>query len=380
MKILWLEQMLKEGSISEKAKHAIYADCASLVKVAITKDEAGELAALKASAWMDKHKSGITMATVGVAGVIASFFKDKFQNSKELSITRGDIERTRTSLLMSPGFSEHKDLAGARFNELIKIAPSVARNPELAKRILLEKIHSGFTSQDVQQLAQVQSAYTSNMSGQMQLSNAIKTASAKRTGETLASVITLCKEAGIRGKTLGRAVENALVMSSIPILGGLGVGAVQHIIGRNDKKKMEAALTSSFETAVRNSDPDRDGLHSNKEKARQAFQILAHFSPHVALQPEAARSFMSKMIHYDSTGRGAVQVEDIKSLSEIERNHGNGHRGSGFFDGLASGSQAFGLDNAMRSGVQGLGGALNSEVDMMARADLGLPRHKRGED
>lgn len=369
MKIVWLEQMTKEGTVSKAARDAIYADCLSVIKLASGPDAFEK--------WMAENKGLVGAAGLALGGFAANKLITPIKNYLEGRRIAGDLEVVKKEILSRPDMAAHKDKALARFDELVRIAPSVARSPDLVSRILKEKLHSGFTSEDVQRLAQIQAAYTPNMDAQSSLSkktvaisSRTKTASERRAGETLAAVLTMYKEAGIRGKTLVKALENTLLRTSPAILGGMGVGATMHLVGKSNKKEMEAALAKSFQAAVNGSDPERDGLKENEEKSRQYFQILAHFSPHVALQPEAARSFMSKMTHYDSTGRGAVQVEDIKNLSEIQRNYGG--KTSPFFEGLASGAKAFGLDGALRSGVSAIGRPLDAEVTMMARDDMGL--------
>lgn len=368
MKILWLEQMTKEGSVSAAARDAIYADCTDLMKVAT----GGKIAPKTIGAFLEENPALVGTAAIGAVGLMFGAARSAVSSILSTKEFRKDLDATRSSMMSHPDFSPHKEKAQARFEELVKFAPSVARNKDLALRIMKEKIHSGFTSEDIQRLTHIQSAYTPDMKAQMNLSQRAKTASDRRMGEALASTLVMCKEAGIRSRTMGRALENTIALSAIPFFGALGTGAVNHYIEKNNKKKMEAALTHSFETAIRNSHPENDGLAENKEKARQLFQILAHFSPHVAMQPEAAKSFMSKMIQYDNTGRGAVQVEDIKNLSEIQSNHSRGSRGSSFFEGMAAGAKAMGLDSALKSGVQGLSRPMNAELSMMATDDLDL--------
>jgi len=380
MKLTWLEDMVKEGAVSETARDAIYKDCDLLVKVAASPSakEYAQRAALATGEFMQKNQTlfDLVGTSLGMAGLAS--LKKKYDVAKELKTVKSNIADVRSSLVRHADFSPHQEKAMARFDELVKIAPSVARNPDLVFRILKEKVHSGFSGQDVQNLALIQSSYTPSMTAQMNLSQKVKTASAVRTGESLAAILFMAKEATVRVRTLGQSVENMLVTLAIPLLGGIGLGTVKHLVDSRDKKKMEADLTHSFEQAVKGSDPDRDGLLSNKEKARQAFQILAHFSPHVALQPDAARSFMSKIIHYDSTGRGAVQVEDIKNLSDIQRNHSGASRSNSFFSGLEAGSKALGLDSALKSGIGGITGPLDTELRHQAIQDLrGMPDSER---
>lgn len=379
MQLAWLEQLTKEGHVSPRARAAIYRDCSQILKVAETKAQAMARAEKNIGAFMDKHQGKIEAATAALAAFVGSRLLGRWQGNKEMANIQKSVASVRQAVANNPEFATYREKAEARFNELVKIAPTVAQNPELTLRIIKEKIHSGFTAQDVQHLALIQASYTPNMGAQMRLSERVKTAAAERVGETLATQFALCKEAGLSWKTMGRAAENALVLSAIPVLGGVGVGAVKQITGMRDKKKMQERLTASFEQALKLSDPDKDGLHENKELARQAFQVLAHFSPHVALEPNAAKGFMKKLVSWSGQG---PQVEDIKNLSEIERNYRSTSKGSPFFEGLAAGSKALGLDGALKATTSSLSRPLNAEVADMAADDLELPRgwQKGGQD
>ncbi len=370
MQLSWLEQLVKEGHVSQKARAAIYRDCSTLLKTSSIVGKTHAEYVEMGTKVMNTIAPYLPMAVGGlITGATASVLGRRHA-AKSLATSQSEVNKTRSILLQNPEFSEHREKAEARFNELVKIAPTVARNPELALRILKDKLTSGFSSQDVQNLALIQAAYTPDMTRQLKLTETTKKASAERAGESLATVVCMCKEAGINLKTLGRAATNALVMTTIPLLGGVGVGAVKHLASKNDKKKLNERLNSSFEEALKLSDPDKDGLHENKELARQAFQVLAHFSPHVALEPNAAKGFMKKLVAWSGQG---PQVEDIKSLTEIERNVRQSSGGSPFFEGLASGSKALGLDSALKSSTNSLSRPLDAEVEAMAASDLGLP-------
>lgn len=371
MQYAWLEQLVKEGHVSERARDAIYRDCSGILKLSaagVTQYDP------RFEQFWDKHGKWITgkvntVLALGATAAGASFLSS-LSARKAMSKATASIASARKAVVTNPEFSAHREKAEARFDDLVRIAPTVAQNPDLSLRIIKEKIHSGFSSQDIQGLALIQATYTPNMPAQMKLTERAKTASAEKVGVTLATQIMMCKEAGISLKTMGRAAENALVLSTIPILGGLGVGAVKHVESVRDKKKLNERLTASFEQAMRMSDPDKDGLAENKETARQAFQVLAHFSPHVALEPNAAKAFMKKLVAWSGQG---PQIEDIKNLSDIEKNYRSGSRGSSFFEGLASGSKALGLDQSLRASTGSLAKPMEFELANEAAADMGLP-------
>jgi len=380
MKFMWLEALVKEGTVRPEARDAIYKDCSEMLKHAAALPHGIPPAApTTLREFAAQHKT--ILQTLGAAGGI---FGVKSLNNlmKRRAENKGiteDVTVMAALLATHPELAPHKEKATARFNELVRIAPTVARNPELAVRVLKEKIHSGFTSQDVQNLALIQATYTPNLGAQRELTGKIKNISEKRAGETMAAVVAMCKEAqrvtpprgGLKAQTIKRVMENAAVLAAIPAILGVGAGAVNAAAAMLNKKEMEKKLEDSFQKAISLGDPDKESFVTQKEKARQAFQVLAHFSPHIALQPNAARSFMQKLVNYDDAG--GVQIEDIKSMSEVEKNYRGRSSGvSPFFTGLSTGSHALGLGEALKSSVSSLSRPLGKEVDMMVSQDLGL--------
>ena len=142
---------------------------------------------------------------------------------------------------------------------------------------------------------------------------------------------------------VGKLLKNVGILGSVALLGGLGTGAAKHLISMRDQKQLEKGLRSSFDAAMKMSPAEKEPLHDNPAKSRQAFDTLAHFAPHVAVQPAAARAFMNRLIHYDM----ALQATDVKDLSEIERNLAQA-RGDHppFIAGFGAGVDAFGLSQA----------------------------------
>lgn len=382
MKFMWLESLVKEGSVRPEARDAIYKDCSEILKHAAGLPAGIPPPPIKnLNEWFAQY--GGTAIQAGMLGLgalgvktVGNLMKTRAEN-KALST---DLAVMALVIANHPELAAHKEKATARFNELIRIAPTVARNPELAARIIKEKVHSGFTSQDVQNLALIQASYTPDLSKQKALTEKMRTLSEKRAGETMATVVMMCKEAmkvppqtrgGLKSETVKRVMENAAVLAAIPAILGVGTGIVNAAASRINKKELEAKLENSFQAAMRLGDPDKDSFVTQKEKARQAFQVLSHFSPHIALQPNAARSFMQKMVNYDEAG--GVQIDDIKSMSEVEKNYRGGTSGiSPFFAGLSAGSHATGLGEALKSSVSSLGKPLSKEIDLMASKDLGI--------
>ena len=115
----------------------------------------------------------------------------------------------------------------------------------------------------------------------------------------------------------------------------------QHHLGKQSKKDLEKRLKSSFNSALKMSDPDQEPLHNNREGAHKAFKTLAHFAPHVAAEPSAARAFMNKMVSYDM----GVDIGSIKDLTDIEKNLSQVSKDPDFLQGFRAGTEATGLKN-----------------------------------
>jgi hypothetical protein len=109
------------------------------------------------------------------------------------------------------------------------------------------------------------------------------------------------------------------------------------------QKNREEKLRNSFLEAMKRSDPGKEPLHANKDKAMQAFQTLTHFAPNVAADPEAARAFMLNLISMDQ----GVQVGAIKDLSEIEKNLKATKSKQPFLEGLQVGTEFAGMPSAL---------------------------------
>lgn len=365
MKITWLDNLVKEGHIRKEAQEAIYKDCADIVKIAKT------VYSPKVEAFIQKATDITNSLMLPAAAMGGAYLASKMKDKVSLAKYKKQIDDARMALKADPEFARYQEKVQARLEDMAVLAPSLLINKDLTKKIIKEKIHSGFSPQDVQNLALIQAVYGNDISALKGLTSVaapiVKKASLSQAGETLAAMAAMVKEAGINASTLGRTAENMLLLSAIPVLGGIGAGIVRHVADTHDKKKLKEKLRSSFNQAMETSGPDHI-LSANKDKAEQAFQTLAHFSPHVALNPTAAKSFMTKLVEWSAQG---PQIEDIKHLSEIERNIRGNTRMSPFFEGLSAGSKALGLDNALRSSTTGIANALNDEIAEMARHDIG---------
>lgn len=392
MKLPWLDILVKEGHVRPQVRDQICSDCELLLKTAKTRaqavreaeqrvEQAFDRFGEKAKELYENHKTLVIGGSAFLGNVLGQKVTNWFRGKAQTKAQIQAITAIRNTIKTHPAFSGDPAKAEVRYLELVKIAPSLAVNPHIALPLVKEKLNSGFNAIDIQNLAIIQSNYQPNATAQGSMTSKLLSSQApfpkvasdtsgaqslEKVGSTLATIVYMYKEAGVSLQTLGRAAQNALVLSAIPVLGGIGVGTVKHVMGSRDKKTLQAKLEESFNRAIHLSDPDKDSLKQNKEKARQAFQILAHFSPHVALEPHAAKSFMSKLVEYDSK----VQVDDIKHLSEIQRNYDSSKSGLPFFEGLAAGSKALGLESSLKSSLSGVSEPLSDEIKSLVKKDL----------
>ncbi len=370
MQYVWLEQLEKCGSISRAAKAEIYSNCSPLLKEAdakpgffsLMKEKLTE--SLKNPDVQAKLKQALSGAVGAGFGALMTSYKQKRSIQKNMD----QLIQVRHDILAMPEFGQHPEKAEARLVEIAKLAPTVAVNKPLLVSILKEKLHSGLTAADAQQLSIIQASFTDAPL----LSLMQKKASAEEFADTYLTVVEMAKEAGLEGKTVTQFLTNTLAMAGLSVAGGIGVGAVKELIAHRDRKELNKKLSDSFSEAMRQSKQNQESqtevIHANPERARQAFQTMVHFAPHAALDPYAARSFMNKIVnYYDHTGVG---TDEIKSLSEIERNIRSISSGSPFFQGLADGTKAFGLGKALEGSIGAVSKPLHSELEAMVATDL----------
>lgn len=304
MKFEWLEKMAEDGLIRDEVKTKIYEDIVKVADIATNKEKSE--AALKL---FDMLAAGLAS---GLAGALTSTAKEKYEEFKGRRVILANRE------LLGKQFANDAAKAKARFDELASFAPHVAANQALATRLIADRLHDGFTDSDVQNLALLQSKYLPDAFRSQKFSPKLAEVRPEKLGEITADVYMLSKTAtdGNTLSRLGRFAKHVGMYASIPLLIGAGAGAVNKILSSVDKKNLERKLDESFRRAVAISDPEKEALHANRDQARQAFNALAHFAPHVALEPQAARAFMSKIVSYDQ----GMNISDIKDLSEIQRN------------------------------------------------------------
>lgn len=425
MRYSWLEEMTKEGQIRPEVRDAIYLDCgvllskhaskASIIKKfhnwssarkgakkakviadlqknqAIIDHYAGKTGQLEEAAKKDAmnqwgkakgikglaykayqsantHPILSTVITTGVIGagtVGVKAMRSSHQRGNELKA----IDKNRAHILQLPEMEQHREQAATRFDELVKVSPMAAEHPELSKKFVQERLHSGFTANDYQNLAIYQSSHKRGQGDSLRISSKFekrhpetKTASPEFLGEYYADVYAMAKEANFfNSKITSSALSSTFakdilkgtaIVSGIGLLSGLGAGIVSSITGKIEAKKLQTALDSSFNIALKNSDPNKEPLHANLDKARQAFQTLVHFAPHVAVEPQAARAFMNNVVAMDL----GPQTGTIKDLADIEEKVQKTRGFSPFFSGLRhEGNESNRFMSGMRGGVAFMG-------------------------
>ena len=276
---------------------------------------------------------GVSAGLLGAGAGMFSAIKAKMEQGS----VRRHIVNMGKSFKSDPMFSDNADKAKARLYEIARVAPHVTLNTELTKSIIKSKLHNGLTDEDKQNLVMIQAQYHQDpkVSGYMP-----KVASAQL-GEILADAI-MVKEAGFSDsmKTYG-----ALAM--LPIASGIIGGAINMGLAHLKQKSIKEGLEKSFVKALSLSDMDKEPLMQNKDKAREAFATLARFAPQVALDPQAARAFMNKIVSYDQ----GIDVSSVKELSEISKNLNASNQVSPFGEGFATTAKFIGAPKIMATGM-----------------------------
>jgi hypothetical protein len=388
MQIVWLEKMASAGEIRPEAKAKIYEDCSALLKLGA--DE---------GAFSDAHfgrHAGNAAVGAAILGGIKLFDLMKVQR------VVGKIQKSRDAVMQDPAFQGHLELADKRFADLAKVAPTIAADPKKAKDLIGRTLHTGFSNDDMNHLAVLQAVYTAKdpgFAGKVD-SKMSKKASAERLGEMYADVFCLVKEAGIMGGigdairrggaaasgmaaraaggirpgTVGQALKNVALVSSIPLLAGIGHGVINQVQASRDSKVMSQRLRASYEEAMRRdklTNPDQQSqvaLNDNPAEAYRAFETLVHFAPHVALHPDSARTFMARIMGQAQD----VELPDIKQLTDIERNLASAGQTSPFMAGFSGAATAFGLGEGLRAAIKDTTEPLRQQNRQMFARDLGV--------
>lgn len=372
MQYAFLEKLAENGHLTEADKDRIYNTCSEVMsKVAIKiRNPFVEKMPTWGEAFGELGKNLITRVAPAAIAVGGGLYTAK--KIGDYSATTGDIKKllkVRSDLLKLPDFEGYQDKASARFDEIVKISPKAATMPQLATKLVQDRLHSGFTLDELQRLAQIQASYSPN-SGDAdavvrRLTKKGSSLSSEDQGRIAANIVALIAEAGQyktamlpwkktpfeKARNVAKQVlTTGAIVSGFGALVGLGAGTVNQGMSHLKQKNREEKLRNSFLEAMKRSDPSKEPLHANKDKAMQAFQTLTHFAPNVAADPEAARAFMLNLISMDQ----GVQVGAIKDLSEIEKNLKATKSKQPFLEGLQVGAEFTGLPSALGKVTGGL--------------------------
>lgn len=367
MQYSWLEKLAKEGRVRPDVKAAIYNDCSSIIQktaegrnsfMDLFTKNAGQDEALSqviAEAKDFAQRNAISLSGLAYGGsVVFKGVKNFFGKEKEFKT----ILQNRKEITSDDQVGTYKDKAAARFDEIVKVAPRVAFNKDLAKRLVVDRLHSGFSSQDLQNLAGIQAAHSASVKSPMDHTDVDKSSkrysgfldkndmskkasvSAEKLGKIYADVICIMESRGVdklasETGAFSKFFETLAIAAGVGATAGVGMGTVNYVNSKLNARNLREELQKSFNEAMKRSHPTDEPLHANKEKARQAFETLVHFAPNVARDPSAARGFMNSMIRYNlGTDPGVV-----KELSEIERNIASIKPMNPFVEGFSSGAK-----------------------------------------
>lgn len=371
MRFPWLDKMVEDGLLTKEASDRIETDCSQITKEAGSGKQitsALEQLVKKLQALNNQYakaqkvvapsfaeRMSASMATTlgsvipaGIAGAVGAHLVHKGQ----LAGSESKLQEVKESVIGSDRFTDDKTKAKAeaRFNELASIAPHVAMNLPLAQKIVEHKLQKGFSDDDFQNLAKMQQKYTPDLGKQLDYIPKQAGLSEEKVGEILADVYQITKIAA--PKDLATSIKRVLALSSIPILGGIGVGLANAYIAHRDEKELGKKLEDSYRKALAADNDQGEMLRGKKDRAREAFQALTHFAPQVAAEPSAANAFMAKMVAYDQ----GFNVSDIKELSEIQRNlHQIAPPLPHAITGFVGGTKSLGLSKAVEEGMSAAG-------------------------
>jgi hypothetical protein len=316
MKIVWLEDLVKEGHVRPEAAEQMYKESSVLLeKIALDLRDAATMLGV-----------GI-LGGVGTSAISSGITNLKAKNADAKTLAQISIVRPQVlEELAARGDGEFdKQKAEARFNEIARIAPTVATNKALMIKYIAEKLHSGLTARDAQALTEMQLRFTPSMTRVNNMSEFLskkasedpQIAALEKCGEELAdrcqALIKCAFGFGLPTSVtehMGKVLQ--VVAPSLLVAGG--IGAADFLKKKYDQRQIQNQVDASWKKIIQS---NNNKITENPIKARQAFDALVHFSPQVATEPLAAASFVSKMLNYDEAGVG---IEDVKSLTEIRRN------------------------------------------------------------
>lgn len=114
-----------------------------------------------------------------------------------------------------------------------------------------------------------------------------------------------------RGQLLAAAGVSALVSAGA----GVAETMVEGYLSDKAKQETEEKANEVFEKIYEESEIINK---NDKEKARQFFRSIVHFSPHVATDPLAAESYLTNLLYFSKREDAPLPTPIIKELAEVE--------------------------------------------------------------
>ena len=325
MRFSWLEKMAEEGDVRPEAMERIYEHCSEIMEKSAEIDE--------------ESKKVMTALLMGQQPTV-SYMGRKNYKFRVDQRTKAQTQMTKSRVI--PMFSQKdQEKAEARFEEIIKYAPSLGAVEPIMRKLVKNKIN-GLTDQDVRALVNVQlkmmkdplqrADYDQETSKEL-YQIGTKYASSKE--EYLASLGGDLADgyAAVEGvfskiarptwgapakrpRTLPASGKDILKFLGLSLgASALGTGltaGLQMIKEKQQENRMKASLNDSLQKVMVNLKPT--GV--TPAKAEKAFKTLVHFAPHIAAEPVAATTFVKRLSDYGNE----VETSDLKALTEIQRN------------------------------------------------------------
>lgn len=442
MRILWLENLEQAGHISKEAKAQIYGDCLDIINNAdeIEKQAARppnpfeppggfsdeEKARLKEMREKEKGGGGgLPKNTAGIAKKKSILDKvdipDQMVDALQLwnfaqpfialglagtkgvlhlaepHRLHGDLHRNRARLDNEPMFNKsERDLAKAhaRFNEIASLAPSVAQDYDLTKKLLEKRLHSGLSDADSISLAGLQRSFHNKPTRkQVALRDFLNkkqtfqsqrdlSISLRKKAEALGTISLLGKEAGIFPKSLfteigrqashggsgksqaGISAKRLLtqigLVAGIPAAGGAGLGAFKHHQYKKNQEELQGRLENTFNKIMKEKGDNGDLFRSRPQEAREAFEVMSHFAPLIAVQPTAAKSYVRTLI--DGGLMHGATPEVIKTMTEVQKNIAHSQVAP-FEEGFVAGAKGMGLSSALSEATKEVGRGMATDIE-----------------
>ena len=330
------------------------------------------------------------IATVAALPVMAGMMQYMFSRKnikEEMEQLKGSYGQ---ALSMSPKLNADKDIAATRFQELAAIAPTVAKNPNMAVKFLEPRLKNGLSIDDVHKLTMIQANTRSSTFVRSPVAEAAGSAglmadkvlttfgnkavdsfvnkrnqynkqkeylnkldwegldmqkqssqqphvSEECLGEMLADRYVLlrqsglCKEAGFSIPEMGQAVKgggNAFLKGLGFFAPALALAGVIHGAGAVIDAHKKKTLEQEANKAYALVSKNSELIKGNPELAAQALDAIKTFAPELAVKPNILKTFIEHTIDTEN-----MPIQTVNELATAQGNV-NHSRGPGFAAGF----------------------------------------------